>query len=257
MDRLHRAGGASTSPLQLLWHQASHLSHPPVRPAAYDPKAGRLAAPCEADQVGTLAQVVRLPGDAFNHKFALDAWGSAPRGGMISIIMAIGLIELISNRCGPARTCIQRRRVPVGCGRRCGGMRASSKLAVLLSVLPASEGSHIHRCFWRRRARLRRDAAAEMVSPAQLRHDPRRHVRQPQPQGARLFPRRLTTQAAPRAEDLVCGAAVSGVWEQRDASECSGACSAGPDYVSFQEMGPEVMPWLDGDVRRSAGRIVL
>ncbi|KAJ1494915.1 light harvesting complex protein 4 [Baffinella frigidus] len=43
-------------------------------------------------------EVVRLPGDAFNHKFALDAWGSAPRGGMISIIMAIGLIELISNR---------------------------------------------------------------------------------------------------------------------------------------------------------------
>ncbi len=41
---------------------------------------------------------MRLPGPEFNHKFALEAWGAAPRGGMLSILVAIGLIEIISNR---------------------------------------------------------------------------------------------------------------------------------------------------------------
>jgi hypothetical protein len=45
--------------------------------------------------------VVHLPGEAFSKKLALDAWASAPRGGMISILVAIGLIEMISNRCPP------------------------------------------------------------------------------------------------------------------------------------------------------------
>ena len=42
--------------------------------------------------------MVHLPGEAFSKKLALDAWASAPRGGMISILVAIGLIEMISNR---------------------------------------------------------------------------------------------------------------------------------------------------------------
>ena len=43
-------------------------------------------------------EVIHLPGPEFNHKFALEAWGAAPRGGMLSILVAIGLIEMISNR---------------------------------------------------------------------------------------------------------------------------------------------------------------
>ncbi len=31
-------------------------------------------------------------------QYALDAWATAPRGGMISILIAVGLIEMISNR---------------------------------------------------------------------------------------------------------------------------------------------------------------
>ena len=45
-----------------------------------------------------MQEVIRLPGNEFNHPFALDAWGGAPRGGMLSIVVAIGLIEVISNR---------------------------------------------------------------------------------------------------------------------------------------------------------------
>eukprot|EP00961_Rhodomonas_salina_P194694 2628737-Rhodomonas_salina.3 len=33
---------------------------------------------------------------------ALNAWAAAPRGGMISILVAIGLIEMISNSCRQA-----------------------------------------------------------------------------------------------------------------------------------------------------------
>ena len=43
-------------------------------------------------------EVIHLPGPEFNHKFALEAWGAAPRGGMLSILAAIGLIEMISNK---------------------------------------------------------------------------------------------------------------------------------------------------------------
>jgi len=45
-----------------------------------------------------LQEVIHLPGNEFNHPFALDAWGGAPRGGMLSIVVAIGLVEVISNR---------------------------------------------------------------------------------------------------------------------------------------------------------------
>lgn len=34
-------------------------------------------------------------------QFALDAWAQAPRGGMIQILIAIGLIEMVSNRYPP------------------------------------------------------------------------------------------------------------------------------------------------------------
>lgn len=40
-----------------------------------------------------------MPGAEFNHPFALDAWGAAPRGGMLSILVSIGLMEMVSNRC--------------------------------------------------------------------------------------------------------------------------------------------------------------
>ena len=39
-----------------------------------------------------------MPGAEFNHPFALDAWGAAPRGGMLSILVSIGLMEMVSNR---------------------------------------------------------------------------------------------------------------------------------------------------------------
>eukprot|EP00802_Teleaulax_amphioxeia_P015055 Tamp_15138.p1 GENE.Tamp_15138~~Tamp_15138.p1 ORF type:complete len:242 (+),score=48.92 Tamp_15138:48-728(+) len=59
-------------------------------------KHGRI---CMLAWTGCIVQeVVRLPGPEFNHKFALEAWGAAPRGGMLSILVAIGLIEMISNR---------------------------------------------------------------------------------------------------------------------------------------------------------------
>jgi len=59
-------------------------------------KHGRI---CMLAATGCLVQeVVHLPGPAFSQKMALNAWASAPRGGMISILAAIGLIELISNR---------------------------------------------------------------------------------------------------------------------------------------------------------------
>eukprot|EP00960_Hanusia_phi_P044563 756709-Hanusia_phi.AAC.8 len=54
--------------------------------------------------VQQLQEVIHLPGDAFSKKLALDAWASAPRGGMISILVAIGLIEMISNS-GACCTC--------------------------------------------------------------------------------------------------------------------------------------------------------
>lgn len=37
----------------------------------------------------------------FSRQFALDAWATAPRGGMIQILIAIGLIEMVSNRFTP------------------------------------------------------------------------------------------------------------------------------------------------------------
>jgi hypothetical protein len=43
-------------------------------------------------------EVIHLPGKEFAHPFAFDAWAQAPRGGMLSILAAIGLIEMISNR---------------------------------------------------------------------------------------------------------------------------------------------------------------
>jgi hypothetical protein len=43
-------------------------------------------------------EVIHLPGAEFNHPFALDAWGAAPRGGMLSILVSIGLMEMVSNR---------------------------------------------------------------------------------------------------------------------------------------------------------------
>jgi len=59
-------------------------------------KHGRI---CMLAWTGCIVQeVIRLPGAEFNHPFALDAWGGAPRGGMLSIVVAIGLIEMISNR---------------------------------------------------------------------------------------------------------------------------------------------------------------
>ncbi|EKX34768.1 light-harvesting Chl a protein 4 [Guillardia theta CCMP2712] len=59
-------------------------------------KHGRI---CMLAWTGCLVQeVIHLPGEAFSKKLALDAWASAPRGGMISILVAIGLIEMISNR---------------------------------------------------------------------------------------------------------------------------------------------------------------
>ena len=91
--------------------------------------------------MGTFAQVVRLPGEAFNHKFALDAWGSAPRGGMISIIIAIGLVEMISNRCVLSRTTL----VAVcllGAVIDAGGCVQSASLR----SCSARQGSLIHRC---------------------------------------------------------------------------------------------------------------
>merc|ERR1712205_210069 len=59
-------------------------------------KHGRI---CMLAWTGCIVQeVIHLPGPEFNHKFALEAWGAAPRGGMLSILVAIGLIEMISNR---------------------------------------------------------------------------------------------------------------------------------------------------------------
>jgi len=59
-------------------------------------KHGRI---CMLATSGILVQeVVRLPGEQFSAKFALDAWAQAPRGGMIQILVAIGLIEMVSNR---------------------------------------------------------------------------------------------------------------------------------------------------------------
>merc|ERR1711966_52860 len=59
-------------------------------------KHGRI---CMLAWTGCIVQeVIHLPGPEFNHKFALEAWGAAPRGGMLSILAAIGLIEMISNK---------------------------------------------------------------------------------------------------------------------------------------------------------------
>jgi hypothetical protein len=59
-------------------------------------KHGRI---CMLAVAGSLVQeFVHLPGAAFSKKVALEAWASAPRGGMIQILVAIGLIELVSNR---------------------------------------------------------------------------------------------------------------------------------------------------------------
>jgi len=61
--------------------------------------AAKIAALYIFARTGCIVQeVIRLPGAEFNHPFALDAWGGAPRGGMLSIVVAIGLIEMISNR---------------------------------------------------------------------------------------------------------------------------------------------------------------
>jgi hypothetical protein len=60
-------------------------------PHPLDLNGGRHVRACQQE-------VIHLPGPEFNHKFALEAWGAAPRGGMLSILVAIGLIEMISNR---------------------------------------------------------------------------------------------------------------------------------------------------------------
>uniref|UniRef100_A0A7S0QK90 Uncharacterized protein n=1 Tax=Cryptomonas curvata TaxID=233186 RepID=A0A7S0QK90_9CRYP len=66
------------------WMRESELKH------------GRI---CMLATAGILVQeFVHLPGAAFSKKVALEAWSSAPRGGMIQILVAIGLIELVSNR---------------------------------------------------------------------------------------------------------------------------------------------------------------
>ena len=62
-------------------------------------KHGRV---CMLAVAGTLVQeFVHLPGEAFSKKVAIEAWAAAPRGGMIQILIAIGLIELVSNRSAP------------------------------------------------------------------------------------------------------------------------------------------------------------
>lgn len=71
-------------------------------------KHGRI---CMLATAGILVQeFVHLPGAAFSKKVALEAWSSAPRGGMIQILVAIGLIELVSNRYvfsdGKTRRCV-------------------------------------------------------------------------------------------------------------------------------------------------------
>ena len=66
------------------WMRESELKH------------GRI---CMLAAAGTLVQeFIHLPGAAFSKKVAIEAWASAPRGGMIQILVAIGLIELVSNR---------------------------------------------------------------------------------------------------------------------------------------------------------------
>uniref|UniRef100_A0A7S0TG21 Uncharacterized protein n=1 Tax=Hemiselmis andersenii TaxID=464988 RepID=A0A7S0TG21_HEMAN len=73
-----------TNYFDLKWLREAELKH------------GRI---CMLATTGILVQeVIRLPGDAFSAKFALDAWAQAPRGGMLQILVAIGLIEMVSNR---------------------------------------------------------------------------------------------------------------------------------------------------------------
>ena len=70
--------------LDIKWLRESELKH------------GRITMLAVA---GILVQeFVHLPGAAFSKTTAIDAFNSVPRGGLIQIFVAIGLIEAISNR---------------------------------------------------------------------------------------------------------------------------------------------------------------
>ena len=185
--------------------------------------------------MGTFAQVVRLPGEAFNHKFALDAWGSAPRGGMFAIIVSLGLVELISNRCVLSRTSLAAF-CPLGAvvnAVECVH-RASLRSCC---VLRARQGSLIHRCS----SRCGPDATLELklcplcsfaMTPVDMFANPNRKVR--------LLPGLLPLASHVHKRDRV-----RGIWccaEQLNtvASEFSGACMA--RLCHAQGVDSEVVP---------------